>query len=419
MLQIKKIVTLGFLVFNVLLAKEPAKYNVVFKVENKNGKEALNLFTTSEFNKPVEGYFIISKSTDLITGCIKKGNIDFLSDNIFGGQLDFMIGKWVRNGFPLRDLETLVNGIDVSTAIAFNIQPYIKDQNSGTIGCAVKFAIYIDKDKKSSYSTNYDLKLLYKLIYTEWDKETMFDFLTPYLDGQSFTVEFNKEKKDQNILAVKQSIFDEIKKSIADSQIRSSMFDFSLLHWLIPANLNERGLNFYDEYIYLNYRAGFIKKTILTNQNNLSDTLRLQSPVYYADYSMPFFLQNPNKNAAYKKYKSYKKIMQSDYHVIIIPINYWHGSLTLDLIMDYSKLTLNDNITRWSPFKKRITVNTNDDYLEYAFYGKDKFIEMPKENWSANFSVGGDMYNIYGYPDYNKLIEELLFIKLDNLSEEK
>ena len=133
-MPIKKIITLGFLFFNVLLAKEPAKYSAVFKVENKNGKETLNLFASTDFNKPVEGYFIISKSTDLITGCIKKGNIDFLSDNIFGGQLDFMIGKWVQNGFPLRDLETLVNGIDVSTAIAFNIQPYIKDENSGAIG---------------------------------------------------------------------------------------------------------------------------------------------------------------------------------------------------------------------------------------------------------------------------------------------
>ena len=419
MLPTKRIIALGFFVFNILFAKEPVKYKALFQVANKNNKEVLTLFASLDFDKPVEGYFIISKSTDLITGSIKKRGIDFLSDNIFGGQLKFMVGKWVQNGFPIRDLETVVNGIDISAAIAFNIQPYIKDEKSGAIGLAAKFAVYSDIDKKNSYSTDYNLKLLYKLVYTEWNKKTMFDFLTPYLDGQFFTVEFQEEKKDENILTVQQSIYNEIKKSVAESQIKNSGFDFSLLHWFFPTICNPNGMNFYNEYYYLNYRAGFEKITSIAAKKNLLDTLELHTPIYSACYSLPFFMQNKIKDAEYKKYKSYQKVMQSNYSVIIIPIVYWQGSLTLDLIVDYSKLSLNDNIARWSPFKKRITIKTSDDYLSYSFLGEDRFIEMPEENWSANFSIGNDKYNIYGYPDYNKTIKEFLFIKLDDVSEEE
>jgi hypothetical protein len=137
-------------------------------------------------------------------------------------------------------------------------------------------------------------------------------------------------------------------------------------------------------------------------------------------YPIPFILQNEEKVKSYKKYETYSAVMQSDYSIILIPISYERGYLTLDIIVDFTKLQLNDNIERWSPFKKRIELQIADGTLDIdGLDSKGKYIELPEENWSVNTTVGKDKYDIYGHSDYEKFIKEELYIKLDGISKEE
>jgi len=418
--QIKIIclIALLFIPFSRIDAQAPEKYKAVFNVKNQNGKEVLNLFAESKFDDSIEGYFIITSDRKLLMGSINK--LDFLRDNIFGGEINFLISKWVKNEFPIHDLETFSNGVDVSSAIAFNIKPYIKNEKTGTIGYTAKFAVYSRNNSQNNGNTEFELKLYYKLIFANWDEVTEFDFLQPYIKDHTFSIKLNRFKGEDSILSVKESIYDVIKKSINESNIKNSGFNFTLMHLVLPNNEKSGPFDFYNKYLYLSNQAGVERKAILANKYSLLDTIKLNSPIYCIKYPIPFTLQNEEKVKSYKKYETYSAVMQSDYSIILIPISYERGYLTLDIIVNFTKLHLNDNIERWSPFKKRIELQIADGTLDIdGLDSKGKYIELPEENWSVNTTVGKDKYDIYGHSDYDKFIKEELYIKLDGISKEE
>ncbi len=137
-------------------------------------------------------------------------------------------------------------------------------------------------------------------------------------------------------------------------------------------------------------------------KDELSGTeFELPVPVYSTQLKFPFRLYNPDKENLYQKYRTGNEVLNSRYNVFLIPISYTNDTLTVDLFLVYSKLNLNDGIQRWTPIKKR---------LSFISWSK---IQLPKENWSANFSRQGEDYDIYGYSDFERYINEYLFITLE------
>ncbi len=88
----------------------------------------------------------------------------------------------------------------------------------------------------------------------------------------------------------------------------------------------------------------------------------------------------------------------------MVPISLNGDTLTADVFLNYSKITL-DNIPRWTPIKKRVKL----------IQGYPIAINLPRENWSANFSRDGEKYNIYGYSDYERYVNEYLLISFDSI----
>ena len=420
LLLIKRLFVFAFLILsiNTLKAQEHKRYNAELKLEVPGGRDNMNLFVSSDYGKPIRGYFILDITHENNYGRIKLGGFDFMDDEIFGYMLRGMVPRWVDNSFPLQDLETISNGIDIDCLVEFNIEPFAKVNDDSTIGCFVKTAVYKAKNAESFHNFDYDVKVYGKLIYTKWNEKTWLDFMPPYIKEHTFSMKFTKGTKGDSVLNVKQSIYDEVKKSISESNFTDEQFNFSLNHWIIPSGPKDPHLAFYSDYYSVEQLYGFQKKTILAKQYSMLDSIRLSKPVYFINYRIPLKYLNKEKADLYKKYASYSKVMQSEYSIILIPISLSDDELTADIIVSYSKLNLKDNIERWSPFKKRIKIHYTPGIMFYDFSGT-RNIYMPKENWSANFSLGKDKYDIYGYSDYEKFVDEILNIMVEKVPEEK
>ena len=78
--------------------------------------------------------------------------------------------------------------------------------------------------------------------------------------------------------------------------------------------------------------------------------------------------------------------------------------MSVDVYIYYKKLAINQ-ISRWTPLKKRLKLIPDYPVM----------IELPKENWSAHFTRQGEEYNIYGYSDYERFVNEYIYVSFEKL----
>lgn len=356
----------------------------------------------------IEGYYRISRYDDPFYGQnagLQPGGFSFLDSEVFGGMVEVLSEKWIKNKFPMEDVASMTNGMDVQKAVSFQIKPVVVDIESDTLNLLIKYAIYdFSEQKDYNLDYNYNVKLFYKLVHVQYGNEITFDFISEQFKDHKITFCFTKNKIGEEYYAIKDdsSLFDEIQKSVSESKLANTNFNFDIelirfdeavMNVITPiAKYKEQNLPFAKE---------------ITNIGTSQKT-ELSTKIYYSKLTFPFILYNEQKEELYKNYKSKESIFQSTCNVIIVPIEKVNDSLTIDLFVNYSKLNLSDGIPRWTPIKKRLTIDNN---------WRATSITLPKENWSASFERNSEQYDIYGYSDFERFVKEQLYIKYELLNE--
>jgi hypothetical protein len=372
-------------------------------MNSKDGKYSCKINSTIELDGYFSGYFLVPRYGKYILGKLGHG-YDFMNYETSGTDVDFLIPKWIENNFQLGDLEGFSQGPDVKTAVSFNIKPfYSADIKSKRKAFVAKFAVLSPKRKTqySGYDEDCDVKLFYKLVSPDSAGSIRVDYLNKILPDYKFDLKISTNSRSEKTLEPSTLVFNEIKKSLNEATIENNLFIFSTELGVYPPK--ELGWFKNGGSLSNHQQVGFSEKYFLVSDFS-PDTLKLEHPIYCANLQFPFRIFNEEKTKKYSGYKTREDIFKSKYKIIIIPISYINGTLTADVILDYSKLNLKDGMQRWTPFKKRI-----------EFKYKEAFIDFPHENWSAVFTRGNENYEVYGYSDYEKYVSEMLSITLQKV----
>jgi hypothetical protein len=402
MKKIIEVLTL-FLLTSVLGNARSGDYELNMKmVITSPDTQMIILNHSGKMDEAIEGYYFVPRYktafNEQIAG-LQPGGFSFLDPNIFGGIVEQISAKWIKNKFPMQDIETMTNGMHIQKILSFQIKPVVIDVESDTLSLLIKYAVF-DFVKQKDYALNYDynVKLFYKMVHTPFDKELSFDFIDEVFENYEITFRFAKRKKGGEYLTIKNeaSLFAEIKKSATESNLINSdySFDIELIRY------DEVAVNQFPHIAkYQEQNLPFVR---IIEESKTHEKTKLPAKIYYGRLNFPFILYNTQKEELYKNYNTKGNIFQSTYDIIIVPIKLVNDSLTFDLFINYSKLNLDDDIKRWTPIKKRIQIP--------LVWGISS-ISLPKENWSAFFSRSGEEYAIYGYSDFERFLNEYIIIR--------
>ncbi|KAF0153581.1 MAG: hypothetical protein FD143_113 [Ignavibacteria bacterium] len=382
-------------------AQQNETFLAEFTMSSKDAVKSSKITYVIKPNDRFDGYFIIPKHFKSIFGNAGRGGYDYLNYEENGSNPEFLIPRWIENDSPLLgDLEGFIKGSDSKTVLSFQIKPvYSSNENSNKKVFLAKFAAISQNEKQENASIEIDskTKVFYKALKQDENGKVNLDFLQTALPEYKFGLVIKTLQKEQQALNVNQALFSVIKNSIRESNINKIDFAFSAEIGIYPP----KELRSFQNVNNLRNYELFNLTEVYNIVSNNSDSLKVNTPIYLAEFKFPFSLYNESKMKRYNSYETSTNIFASNYKVILIPINYTKNKLTADVIVDYAKLNLNDEIPRWSSFKKRLVFDHNRC-----------LIEMPQENWSAVFTKEKDKYEIYGYSDYEKYVSELLFISL-------
>jgi len=390
-----------------LNAQQNESFIAEFTMSSNDAVKSSKITFELEQNEKFDGYFVIPKHFKSIFGSAGHGGYDYLNYEEIGSSPEFLIPQWIENDSPLLgDLEGFIKGSDSKLVLSFQIKPiYSKDEKTTKKVFLAKFAVIIQEEKEvnNSIEINSKTKLYYKALKPTHSGILDLNFLQTVMPEYKFELVIKPYQKSLQTLNANSAIYSEIKKSLQDSNLDNTKFGLSTEIGVYPPK--EVGF-FKNVNCFKNYEQfNFMEVYNITSDN--ADTIKLDHPIYIAELKFPFTLYNENKMKMYNSYKTSSEVMHSSYKIMLIPISDEKGKLTADVIVDYAKLSLNDGISRWSPFKKRLVFNHKLTQLE-----------MPQENWSAVFTKGKDKYEIYGYSDYERYISEILFISLNKVYKE-
>ncbi|MFA7421420.1 MAG: hypothetical protein WCZ90_17185 [Melioribacteraceae bacterium] len=408
-INFKLVSTIAGLLFlaQTLKAQQSESFIAEFTMSSNDAVKSSKITFVIEPNEKFDGYFVIPKHFNSIFGNAGHGGYDYLNYEEIGSSPEFLIPPWIDNDSPLLDdLEGFIKGSDSKIVLSFQIKPiYSKVEKSTKKVFLAKFAIINQEEKEvnNSIEISSKTKLYYKALKPTQSGILDLGFLQTVMPEYKFELTIKPYQKSLQTLNANSAIYSEIKKSLQDSNLDNTKFGLSTEIGVYPPK--EVGLfknvNCLKNYEQFNFTA------IYNVASDVADTIKLANPIYLAELKFPFSLYNEDKMKQYSGYNTQKEILLSNYRVILVPMSYEKEKLTADVIVDYSKLNLNDGISRWSPFKKRL-----------VFDHKLTQLEMPQENWSAVFTKGKDKYEIYGYSDYERYISEILFISLNKVYKE-
>ena len=400
------------LLFTTLAAQRVSKgildWNIT--LESSDHKQKLTLHTQKGCAENVEGYFTRTIYTNLLDGSLHKGSYSFLDGEQFGLPV-----TWVINKFPVRDIENLSTGFMIDRVINFRIVPVVTESDPDTLGLLFNYIIFSDQDKdRNKY---YKLDLLthryHKLLHIPFNNHVNLHFFSE--DFKNYNLIFNVKKLPNKYESMENmNIPAEVKKVIFDSSITVNNIQFNVdfvkTPYIKPIIYDLKFGTEVDELILLLQQKG-IEKRQLIKINSKTDHI-----FYYVnEFSFPFTLYNNNKEKRYASYQSRDDLFQSQYAVYIIPVERAYEKIyktavdsvekvTVDVYIYYKKLAINQ-ISRWTPLKKRLKLIPDYPVM----------IELPKENWSVHFTRQGEEYNIYGYSDYERFVNEYIYVSFEKL----
>ncbi len=390
-------------------------YHLDFKavVKSGDGVQKLVLFNRGNIDDVIDGYVLISRGTHDMEGRIKKGGFNFLDPKIFEVGLPSLRRTWVKNNFPVKNIEVMTNGVDVEKVYSFEVTPEILNIKSDSISFYIKGVFYDltkQTDKYSEYNLNYNINLTYKLFTVPYNKSVRLDFFCEQFNDYSFSVKFNKIDKDDEYLSIQNNrpLFEGIEQSASESSLPPNVrIEFGTEY--IRADVNKPAdliTLLHSDYLLTVQQHSLVPVNALDDRQ-FGDKTDLPVDIYYTDLSFPFKLYNKEKAELYKNYKTKSEIFKSNYNIVIVPISLNADTITADVLLNYTKINLNDNIPRWTPIRKRVKL----------IRGFPVAINLPKENWSASFTRDREKYSIYGYSDFEQYVNEYLVVSFDSIKQ--
>lgn len=405
----KRLFCVFFIIIKVQYHAQSFSNNIewTLTIGTKDELQKITLLRNQNPNEPVEGYFLYTTYDKLLEGKIVKGGFNFLDPEIIGGltSSSFLREQWVNNNSPLQDLETMTSPLDIVKAISFNILPQENNKCKDSISLFFKYAIFknIKWNNDDYLNSDFNIDVHYKLVRIPFGKQVSFDFLNKDFNPFKIIVSVNKESKNENCLYIE-------KNSVLEKELINSASQSTLPETNIKFNIEFLAVDSLKQ-LYNNKPtfADFltrVKQKEIKSVNYLKndfDEIPLKTNIYKCRLEFPFHLYTTQKEEAYKNYKTKAEILKSTYNIILVPISYKNNILTADLFINYKKINP-DEVARWTPIKKRITIQKDVGIR----------ISLPKENWSANFIRSGEKYDIYGYSDYERFVNESIIINFEN-----
>jgi hypothetical protein len=389
-------------------------YNLDFKadIKSNDGKQIFVLFNRGDVNDVIEGYILITRSYHNIEGSIQKNGFNFLDPKIFEVGIENLRRNWVQNNFDIKDIEGMTNGIKVEKVFSFEITPEILNIQSDTLKYYIKGVFYDLTTKNDSYdllNLNYNISLSYKLLEIPFNKSIPLDIFNEQFKNYKCSFTFTKIKKSEDNLYINdnQYLMDGIKQSAGESRLPHDVRFNIGLEYLRNVEVNPTQMITFspDNYLLRVQQYSLDPFSALVDKQYNSKT-GLPVEAYNAELTFPFQLYNKEKFELYINYKARKEIFQSICSVSVVPISLDEDTLTADVFINYSKITLDDT-PRWTPIKKRLKI----------IQGIPLAINLPKENWSANFIRDGEKYDIYGYSDFERYVSEYLILTFDSVKQ--
>jgi len=415
-----KYLILIILLSGVSTAQSKYELKMRVKASSLDDKRQIVLYDHGELEEFYDGYIIFPSFMDKIQGGMQKGGFSFIDytglESIF--EMKKQREELAKNRFPLGDLQVFANGFNADKVLSFRIIPEFVNEEDDTVSLFIKYVLYDFKGDQPEYF-NWDAKinLYYKLIRIPLNKEIPFQFFDDKLSDYKLSVFLSKIEHGKDLIQIKDDkLFEAIKKAEESCKPISKKFRFDLNF----GKTNSIADDAYSSFLFApkGETQANINMIDVENFNAIefnSEKIALTNNLYYAKIVVPFVIQNEAKAKKYKNYSTRNKIFTSEYNVYFLPVAIEDDSLVGDLFITIEKLKIGDEIERWSPIQKRVKMKMNKrntNSISTNRYYASLMFQLPKENWSAFFSRNGEKYEIYGYADYERFINEYIYISI-------
>jgi hypothetical protein len=397
-----------------LIAQIGYKVEYRLKVYSSDNYFQKSLIKACHLDETFEGSFSDNHLFRSIPGGkLQKGGFTFLDSDVYGFPLDALKKDWLKNGATEIMISTFDSAPKFRKALSFQISALPDPKKKDSLHIYFKYSTQTLIDSTKIFRTEFDLnvKLNYKHFILPIGKEIQLDFLHPLFKGYKFSLLVDYYREEERIMPFKpdEAAINKLLQSGKESIIKNNQINFNASFYrrnLFP-NSQEEGA-WVQSMVEIGstpmYSSIDNQKGILNAANPvLSRYVKLENPVYYCNFEVPFLLVDKYKKEKYSAYKTLPKYFVSNYNLVIIPISFSNEGIIADVLIDYAKLNLEDDFKRWTTISKRITIP----------YKSGVKIEIPKENWTANFSREGEKYEIFGLSDYEKYFNEIITITIN------
>lgn len=379
------------------------EFRLTIQSNDKLQKETLSKLCNADEN--FEGYFSDTDLFDFIpNGKIIKGGFNFLDKDNFGGIADAMKSEWLKNNSADSGLNDLLQFPEFTKALSFQLSALTDLNKKDSVHLFLKYSLFSNENKKSKHSPEFNLnvKLYYKHLIVPLSKEIPINIFSSVFKGYNFSLTVEPINNTSKVLECKldEVILRKIAQSVSESKMTDSHFNFEVTFSKRNA-LPKKSPGQSDIYGYVNCK-GVSEYNSIVNVTPSGIRDEFSALIYYCSFNIPFSLANKEKMADYSGYKTISKYFNSNYRILIIPVIENKDHIVVDIYVEHKKLALEENFNRWTPIYKRIEIPLKGGVR----------LDIPKENWTANFIRQGERYNIYGMPDYEKFIDETIYIQI-------
>jgi hypothetical protein len=407
-----------FLLCGISIAQ--SKYELKMKVNasSLDDKKQIELNANGGLEGFYDGYIIFPNIMNKIQGGLQDGGFSFLEyagiDTYF--ETKTQREQLAKNKVPSGNLEIFSNGLDADNVLSFRIVPEFINEEDDTVSLFIKYVLY-DFDNEQSSNNKWDAKINFytKVMRIPLNQETIIQFFDDKLSDYKLSVFLSRVKTDTDLVVIKnKKLFEAIKKTVKNCEPINEKFKFDLNFG--KSNKLSGATNF-----LFSVDDGSQSIINLIDVESFStvgfDSERVELPnnIYHAKITTPFNIQNKAKAEKFATYSSTKKIFISEYNVYFLPTSIEQDSLVGKLFISVEKLNIDDEIERWSPIYKNVKMKINKRRTQSITtnqFWASLLLQLPNENWSAFFSRGGELFEIYSYSDYEKYMSEYINITL-------
>ena len=379
--------------------------NLYFSARFSNENLTQQIFINENY-KPgenIEGYFFISLMEQILEGKLVKGGFNFMSPEVFHLYSPEAQDQILKRHEPCGNVDSLSYGIRAERGISFYITPDYSSIKNDSVTILFKYYVFTIKAQNNNglNDVDYNLNAHYEHIRIPTNKNIEFDFLKKYFPEHN--LEFMFGDKESGLIKAPGIICEEIQKASQNSLTDQKGLSISAEYLVERSPDNSFRMKIMEPEFEKRIKCDVLQvaKAVFNSDNN--KRISLQENIYGFSFSSPFRLYNTDKEKEYEKYETREQIFNSELDLNIIPLKLKKDTLEVTVFISAKKIKL-DNVMRWTPLKISLSLPVNEPVK----------VHLPKENWSANFERKGEKYNIYGFTDYEKFVDEYIIINFNS-----